>query len=313
MTDQTHRLAQAWTTYWQSGESASCHRGGLGEVSFEALWRAFFDLCHNTDVLDLATGNGTVARWAVASAKARRANLRVTGVDAADINPAAAIGDSTGLLSEIRFLGGVALEALPFKAESFGALSSQFGFEYADEVQAATEVCRVLKTGGTLRFVMHASGGEVSRDITERVERLMLALGDDGFLIRLRNAARKRVAGLPEVPAPLLHEAWTRTQVLRQAPPTDDAALFYVEGLATLWNNRARYGAEDLLTSVEDGIARAQAVLLRQQALLKAARSQDEIASLRERFVALGVATEPALPLRDEDGRQIGWLMDGKK
>jgi SAM-dependent methyltransferase len=308
MSDQQNRAANAWTDYWRSGESASCHRSGVGEVSFEPVWAKYFDTFQDADLLDLATGNGTVVRWALISARRRDATFRITGVDYADVTPAADAASA-------RFLGRVNMESLPFENESFDAISSQFGFEYADEAGAAAEASRVLRPGGALRFVMHARGGEVSRDIGERTDRLALVLGEGEILLRIRNLARGRAAGLPETPVALeqLSSARSRVEVLRSAPPDNDAALFYADGIADLWNNRTRYDPKDLLRSIEDGIARAQAVQFRQRAMLAAARSADDMVSLRGRFAALGVSTAPAQPLTDEQGRQIAWLLDGKK
>jgi SAM-dependent methyltransferase len=308
MSDQRNRAASAWTDYWRSGESASCHRGGAGEVSFALVWAQYFDTFQDADVLDLATGNGTVVRWALASAQRRAVTFRITGVDYAEVTPAAGAASA-------RFLGGVSMESLPFENGSFDAISAQFGFEYADEAKAAPETSRVLRPGGALRFVMHARGGEVSRDIGERTQRLASVLGEGEILLRLRNLARGRAAGLPETSAALeqLSSAWSRVDTLRTAPPDDDAALFYADGLANLWNNRTRYDPKDLLHSIEDGIARAQAVQFRQQAMLAAARSADDMEALRARFAALGIATAPPQPLTDEQGRQIAWLLDGKK
>jgi hypothetical protein len=140
-------------------------------------------------------------------------------------------------------------------------------------------------------------------------------LGEGEILLRLRALARGRAMGLPETPAALeqLGSAWSRLHPLRAAPPDDDAALFYADGIGSLWNSRNRYDPKDLLRSIEDGIARAQAVQFRQQAMLAAARSADDMAGLGARFTELGVITTPAQPLNDDQGRQIAWVLDGKK
>jgi SAM-dependent methyltransferase len=309
MAQDANQAAQAWTDYWRSGEGASCHRGGAGEVSFESVWTPYFQGLRGVDVLDLATGNGAVLRRALVNhSDAKPSRLRVTGVDYAEITPSADLGRA-------RMLGGVRLESLPFPNASFDAVTSQFGFEYADEERAAAEAARVLRNDGVIRLVVHARHGEVSRDIGERAARLVDVLRDGEILLRLRNLARGRAAGLPETPDALaqVNLAWARVQALKADAPNDDAALFYAEGIANLWNNRARYDAKDLLRSIEDGIARAQAVQLRQEAMLAAARSADDMEALRARFAALNVSTERAQPINDDQGRQIAWLLDGKK
>jgi SAM-dependent methyltransferase len=59
-----------------------------------------------------------------------------------------------GELGTIRFHGQTWLEALPFADGVFGAVVSQFAFEYADRAQALRECGRVLGNQGLLSFVI---------------------------------------------------------------------------------------------------------------------------------------------------------------
>jgi len=63
---------------------------------------------------------------------------------------------------------------------------SQYGFEYADEEQAVSEVSRVLSPNGRLRLVIHAQGGAVWQDINYRHERLSSVLAEDGVVNLVR-------------------------------------------------------------------------------------------------------------------------------
>jgi ubiquinone/menaquinone biosynthesis C-methylase UbiE len=265
-------------------------------------------------ILDLAAGNGPIARLAVQSARRRQAALHVTAVDLADIDPATNAPDAE-TLSAIHFIGGVPLEALPLESGSFDVVVSQFGFEYGDEAKASAEAARVLKPGGLLRLVIHAHDGEYCRDAAVRADRLHFALQEQEFLRLVRRVARGHALGLPTQPAAMeqLHAAYARTERLRASPPADDTALFYVEAIANLWNARERYEPAAVLQSIEAGLARAGSVLLRQLALLAAARSSEQIEALRARLAALGVTTAPAEALADDTGSQIAWLLDGKK
>ena len=47
------------------------------------------------------------------------------------------------------------MESLPFAARSFGAVVSQFGYEYSHTAQTAREIDRVLAPGAKLSFVIH--------------------------------------------------------------------------------------------------------------------------------------------------------------
>ena len=141
-----------WTACWQfeSGKGRS-DRPPL-DLLIEPVWYEFVDLLpERARILDLATGNGTVALSCAHRARERRIALEIDAVDAADISPPDQVADAEGHFPPIRFKGGVWLEDLPFGDDSFAAVISQFGFEYADEARAIAEVSRVLAPGGGLR------------------------------------------------------------------------------------------------------------------------------------------------------------------
>ncbi len=300
-------LVDAWTRYWQSGKSDSCVDRETGAQALAATWREFFErLDPDASVLDLATGNGAVVDVALEVTLARGARLRLTGIDAADIRPARAAG------TEVAYLPRVRMESLPFAAGAFDAVVSQFGFEYGQRSLCAAEAARVLKPGGLLRLVVHARNGAVHGAILRRVERLQRVLSPDGLFTTLLAAAREEAAAARRTEEALATK-WSEIAPVLAEAPADDAAPFYAEGVTKLWRARTRYAPEDVLASLEDACARAEAVLLRQQALLQAACSDAEMAAIRTHFEASGVKTDEASAVRDGDGAQIGWLLYGVK
>lgn len=170
-----------WTPFWQAGTGSSCFEGSETELRLTRLWDEHVDsLPEKARMLDLATGNGTVARICAARAAALKHQLEIDAVDAAEIDPAKCLPDPEQHLSHIRFHGNTRLEALPFKAGTFTSVVSQFGFEYACETQAAAEVARVLTPSGHLRLVIHAKSGAVARDIGLRLKRMHDVLAENG-------------------------------------------------------------------------------------------------------------------------------------
>lgn len=277
------------------------------------MWREFVArLDDGARAIDLAAGAGAAARACIEAATALGKAIVIDAVDAADIS----LPPLERAAQRLRFHGAARLEQLPFPPASFDAALSQFGFEYANEEQAAAEVARVLRPGGQLRLVMHARSGAISADIGARVERLRAALEDNGPITLARALARTHQTGdvaarqraETKLPAAIeLLRAWSRT-----APP-DDAALFYGKAMLEDWLRRERYQPADLRRAIEAGWASAHAVALRQEGLLHAARSEDDVAALARRFSTLGLTTSPAAPVHDARGEQIAWLLDAQR
>ena len=307
-----------WTDYWRSGRGASCFEGSALEVRLTRIWNDFVDrLPDGARVLDLATGNGTVARSCAARARDRGIELRINAVDAAAIDPPSVVHDPGGLLRTIAFRGGTRLEALPFAEATFDGVTSQFGFEYADEEGAAAEVVRCLAPGGRLLFLLHAKEGVVARDSGVRLERLRGAMGEDGPMGLVRSLASAAAAGdgaaLSRHSARLPY-AIKALKRLAEHPPQDDAALFYSNEFLKLWADRARYRPQDVRRSIEDGWGNAEGVARRQEEMLQAARSADDMARLAARLSAAGLVAGDTRALRDErNGQQIGWRLQAEK
>ena len=160
---------QAWSDYWR-GQTGGC----LPESASSPLNAAFRDEWLRTasgfspgaQVLDLATGDGVVLRWL----SEVRADLGLIGVDLAEPLPPPPPGCVTR--------GGVAMETLPFEAQSFDAVVSQFGFEYGELDRCAAEAARVLRRGATLTLVTHHADGPIVAHNRQRAAELGWALAD---------------------------------------------------------------------------------------------------------------------------------------
>lgn len=317
MNGERAQSIDSWTEYWKSGRGASCFQGSDAEVRLNRLWEELVDdLADGARVLDLATGNGTVAACCAARGRACGIALKVDGVDAAAIDPPKYVTDPGGVLRAVRFHRNVRLEALPFEDAAFDAIVSQFGFEYASEEPAAAEVARCLAPGGRLRFVLHARDGGVARDTALRLERLQGVLADDGALALVLALGRAAAAGdraALVAKSAKLPAAVEYVRGLAANPPRDDAALFYANEFLRLWSRRNRYRVSDLLRSAEDGWAMARGVVSRQEEMLRAARSAPDMAQLRARFTGLGLEIDEPRELTDARGVWIAWLLDASK
>lgn len=316
--DKESQAIDCWTAFWRMGSRASCFERSEIELTLARAWGEFVDqLPAVARLLDLATGNGTVARCCAARARLRKLTLHIDAVDAAAIDPGASVADPEGYFRQVRFHGGVPLEALPFADASFDGIVSQFGFEYANEERAAGEAARVLAPGGRLRLVMHARDGAVSRDIGRRLERLRLALAADGPITLVLTLTRALHAGDRATVAdqsPELAAAAELTHRLAFRPPPDDAALFYSREFLRLWARRERYRPADMLRAAEDGWNNASGVLIRQEQMLRVARSRRGAEQIGERFASLGLLPDPVAEVRDPArGMRIAWMLDAAR
>lgn len=172
-------VADSWNTYWQDAQRAEAYTGGGSThplvVSF---WDEAFAAVHAREqaprVVDVASGNGALVRRAQA--------VFGNGILFAcvDISSAAA-----GAL-EKRFSGvqGVVADArrMPFVSNSFDAVVSQFGIEYAG-LDAVVEAARLLVPGGEMVLLLHYRGGGIHRQCAAALDAVG-AIQDAGFIPR---------------------------------------------------------------------------------------------------------------------------------
>lgn len=154
----------AWNDFWAAeraaGKGGGClPQGWAGiEEAQKRAWLSIARLCRRgARVLDLATGDGRVLRWL----RQARPDLKLVGIDAAPQLPAAPQG--------CKVRAGVRMEKLPFAADKFDLVTSQFGFEYGDAARVAREIARVLLPGGRAALMVHRGDGPIlAHNLTRR-------------------------------------------------------------------------------------------------------------------------------------------------
>jgi SAM-dependent methyltransferase len=130
--------------WWQEGFT----EGADPEYEEQILPMAAEHLAGATDVLDVGTGEGQVARLAASAAVGAR---RVVGVDPSWAQLAVA-RQRAGGPNYTRAAAG----ALPFLAGAFDAVVACLVFEHIDDADAAlAEVGRVLRPGGRFLFFLN--------------------------------------------------------------------------------------------------------------------------------------------------------------
>lgn len=169
---------------WASGDFAVI--GTTLQIVGETLAEAV-DLVAGSRVLDVACGNGN------ATLAAARRFCHVTGLDyvPALLARAAARAGAEGL--DVSFLEGDA-ERLPFPDAHFDVALSTFGIMFApDQAQAAREIIRVVKPGGTIGLANWTP---------------------EGFIGQLLKTVGKHVPPPPGVASPIFWGSRTRLEEL---------------------------------------------------------------------------------------------------
>ncbi|HCK84121.1 MAG TPA: hypothetical protein DHW63_06280 [Hyphomonadaceae bacterium] len=303
-----------WTAYWRTGQTTSLAEGAEPSEALDQHWREFFsELPQGARILDLGAGNGAVTRLAQIVANDQGAAFEITGVDAADVGGRA----RTQRDAAAPFLaGGVHIEALPYRASSFDAVTSQFGFEYACELDAVRELARVLKPGGKMRLILHARDGAIFAAVSQRLNRLRRITIKSGLIEAILYGAAARTASDKDGEAladmTIASQSDGLTSLLQDAPPKD-SALFYTRGLINLWTNRDRYAPAHLFASVSDASDRINAHRERLSAMIETAHSPESLRVLQRLLTYSGVAASPPRAVIDRNSAQIAWLMDGAR
>lgn len=159
--------ARHWSAYWASGFLTSLPEDFSANYDGEiaAFWERQFQLVPAAGrVLDVCTGNGAIALLAAQFAEGRDQAMHISAVDAAHIDTRALLRQhpqQAALLRKVEFLGGSPVEQLPFSSACFDLITSQYGVEYCRFPEAAEQLARVLKPGGRLAMISHASDSDI--------------------------------------------------------------------------------------------------------------------------------------------------------
>jgi ubiquinone/menaquinone biosynthesis C-methylase UbiE len=115
-------------------------------------------------VLDVCSGNGSIALLAQDYSDRHRLDLEIKAVDAADIDTAALIEKKPEFESQIlaiEFIPNTLFEDFPAEAASMDLVTSQYGIEYTDWELCAEKIHQLLKPGGYFSVICHAFDSKI--------------------------------------------------------------------------------------------------------------------------------------------------------
>lgn len=314
-----------WNRYWHSDRIASCFGAGGRNYRSEIVsgWAGFFGgLPDGATILDVCTGNGAIALIAAETAHKTGRSFTIHAIDQADIDPKRFLQSAPAALEQIRFRGGTPAEAIDLPDGCCDVICGQYGLEYTDRARTIAEVSRLIKPGGSLRFIVHAAEGSVVRSARLQIEDARLILERTDFF----NLARKWLLAAFEAEATAgvaaVDAAYRRVAEARQ---TFEAALSQLQQRAQVSPEREmfenvigiltqavvhyrRLPWERILRKVDSLETEVSAFRARLEAMVSAAMTEDET---REIAKQLSTATGMRLhvnPVRaPPSDRLLGW------
>ena len=321
--------AWAWSKFWRDDNLSACTPDDeTTDGLLQQEWRLFFSsLNDKASILDLGTGNGALAVMAVSAETEEMGNSRsfdVHGCDLAAIEPGLYVKSSAEDLAQIQFHAETAMEKLPFGDETYDAVCGQYALEYSDVSESVPELMRVLRSGGSLQFLLHDAAGALHQRNQLQWRQAQTLLQSELFA-GTRNMLTAVVAGESASQSGTLEEGMRAITGLKDimdrlakefSAETDrvlpESVFAAISRLAPL---RHRHDVPQLLSLVDDIEQRLHAQSARLRAMLDAALDVDSLQRLSALFTsarAQDVRTRPAMA--GAHNTPVGyWLHAAKK
>jgi ubiquinone/menaquinone biosynthesis C-methylase UbiE len=321
--------AWAWSKFWRDDNLSACTPDDdTTDGLLQQEWRLFFrSLNDKASILDLGTGNGALAVIAVSAETDEVGDSRsfdVHGCDLAAIEPSLYVKSHAEDLVQIQFHAETAMEKLPFADATYDAVCGQYALEYSNVSESVPELMRVLRSGGSLQFLLHDAAGALHQrnqlqwqqaqtllesELVAGTRNMLTAVvaGESASQPGTLEEGMRAIAGLKGIMDRLAKELSGDTD--RVLPERVFAAI---SRLAPL---RHGYDVPQLLSLVDDIEQRLHAQGTRLRAMLDAALDVDSLQRLSALFTSAGaedVRTRPAMAGANET--RVGyWLSATKK
>jgi SAM-dependent methyltransferase len=283
-----------WSQRLDGSEHFSCStEWGPGEV-IKYFWQDIFgSVKAGSRVLEIGCGSGQVSYW---GAEAGR-GLKIVASD-----QIVAPGGPRFQHPDIRFMGNVAAEQLPFAQDSFELVVSNFAIEYAALDIALSEAARVLVPGGSLILVLHSTDSGITQS-----SRQAISIHESLVRARVPEQVREAVLLPPDDPSRrnLLHSVCARRPEFSQA-----AEIF----LGVEYFDFAKSLLGDEPPGVDDLDALDQSVALRRDIVTEQSRVALDIDALRhleqhlDRCGLAGFTSEMTCTYDDKHTEKVAWI-----
>ncbi|PXF64004.1 class I SAM-dependent methyltransferase [Kangiella spongicola] len=174
-----------WTKYWTENQIDSCSAGVKAQDSeINNFWADTEKMLNETSsVLDLCTGKGDVIAQLIKLQKNKKHGLSLyTGADIAAIDQEIVADRFVEVSKNVSMDYETDVNALPYLDEAFDIVTSQFGVEYAFETGVVKELCRVMKSTGKARLVLHHSDSILLKVAKEEMSHIDILSEKAGYI-----------------------------------------------------------------------------------------------------------------------------------
>ena len=299
-----------WANYWrgrtaqQSGEVFA----GVGietSTELQAFWKTVFDQQQAGPVLDVACGAGSAIKHAAAAGY-----QDLIGLDISE----EAISETRQVVPSIMGITASS-DHIPIANDAIGHVVSQFGFEYADRLRAASEISRVLQPAGQFTAIVHQKSGAIAAECAQHLERLQ-AIDNSQFIPAARAFCLSVMAyennpsqGLKQAADKAMKQFLDAQACLGPIMQSSPLATHLHKGAKQLFERRQAYLERDIVGWFDGMSAEIDAFSGRMTGMLNAAISEQE-AILLLKTIAPGGTHQLAPFLLGE--RSAAWALSAR-
>ena len=166
------RDTSEWDQLWGFGRENALRSGVAANDHLEKFWITAVPSQNVVpNVLDIACGNGVLARYIDQSEFIQRSGGEYTGVDSAQIKPP---NSSSFKFLKPTFCSNRNIEDVQFNSDQFNVVISQFGFEYCEKETTIALIARWLRADGHVVFVAHSETSAITLESKQILEQLRI-------------------------------------------------------------------------------------------------------------------------------------------
>ena len=321
-----------WSNYWQgrankasdtwSGEAwvGEAWVGIEQNTQLDAFWaKAFKDRDQQIAILDLACGAGSVLRHAD--------RLGFSNLNGLDISEHAIktmqerFNMAKGIVASVANTG--------LNDGSFDMIVSQFGFEYAGDIEAQKDTCqeiaRLLKPKGEFVALCHIKDGAISDEVQLHLRQIETIENTDFIkasktvfraLDRLENHADEQAANLYNQAVTNLAQPREKLNefIAKSAGQIQALAKHLLMGTAQLFEKRKAYNLDDIIGWLDGMEAEIRAYKGRMRSQQNAAISEQGIEELSQALSEAGLkCTEIEKLFLEQDSKPSAWVLQAEK
>jgi ubiquinone/menaquinone biosynthesis C-methylase UbiE len=311
---------RAWSNYWTTGYQSTFtgHEDSGFFIELAEYWKAQFSALDNgARIVDLGCGNGSVS--AIAAGCSDK-GLDVIAVDYAAVERSSSVFKQ---YPNIEIRDQTKIEKTGIDDSSVDLCVSQFGFEYADRIGAATEAHRILKSGGKLIAVVHHRQSQISQSCASAHMQIGLC-----YRSKLTDISRKLIKRLRKLEKSHRDTVSDETAKATSVEfnkvagavydhgsrlPDMEHVKYFLNELSSLFSEKAKGLSFTEKMAIIDAVdENARNYQLRMEAMLKASLDEANVKDLEQSLRDTGLNIDE-VSIMDHDQQIFAWRVIASK